>query len=106
MGVNGVETIFSELIRPELLAMVPALCFFGTLLKRSDAVADERIPRILGVSGILVAAVWVFGQDTPRSLPQILNAVFTSLVQGLLCAAASVYLHQLVRQRQKRRTNR
>ena len=96
------DSVFSELIRPELLATVPALCFLGTLLKRSDAVADERIPRILGAAGIFIAAVWVFGQSTPRGFSQIMNALFTAVVQGLLCAGASVYLHQLVRQRKKR----
>ena len=95
------EEIFSQMIQPELLAMVPALCFLGVLLKRSDTVKDERIPRILGIAGILIAAIWVFGQNTPRGFSEIMNAVFTSLVQGLLCAGASVYLHQLVHQRRK-----
>ena len=96
-------SFWEEFIRPELLATVPALCFFGVLLKRSPAVADHDIPLLLGVAGILAAAVWVLGQSTPRGFTQIMNALFTAVVQGLLCAGASVYLHQLVRQQAKRR---
>ena len=96
-------SFWGEFIRPELLATVPALCFLGTLLKRSPSVADNDIPLLLGIAGILAAAVWVLGQSTPRGLSQIMNALFTAVVQGLLCAGASVYLHQLVRQQAKRR---
>ena len=90
-----------EVIQPELLALVPALNFLGTVLKRSASVPDKNIPLLLGGAGVLLSAVWVVGQNTPRDLSQVLAAVFTALVQGLLCAAGSVYLHQLMKQRKK-----
>ena len=90
-----------KFIQPELLALVPALNFLGTLLKRSASVPDKNIPLLLGCAGVLLSAVWVVGQNTPRGLSQVLAAVFTALVQGLLCASGSVYLHQLMKQRKK-----
>ena len=90
-----------EFIQPELLALVPALNFLGTVLKRSASVPDKNIPLLLGGAGVLLSAVWVVGQNTPRDLSQVLAAVFTALVQGLLCAAGSVYLHQPMKQRKK-----
>lgn len=90
-----------EFIQPELLALVPALNFLGTVFKRSASVPDKNIPLLLGGAGVLLSAVWVVGQNTPRDLSQVLAAVFTALVQGLLCAAGSVYLHQLMKQRKK-----
>ena len=90
-----------EFIQPELLALVPALNFLGTVLKRSASVPDKNIPLLLGGAGVLLSAVWVVGQNTPWDLSQVLAAVFTALVQGLLCAAGSVYLHQLMKQRKK-----
>lgn len=99
-------SFWGEFIQPELLAAVPALCFFGTLLKRSPAVDDHKIPLLLGIAGILIASVWTLGQTTPRGLTAVMNALFTAVVQGLLCAGASVYLHQLVHQRHKRQKER
>ena len=99
-------SFWGEFIQPELLAVVPARCFFGALLKRSPAVDDHKIPLLLGIAGILIAAVWTLGQTTPRGLPAVMNALFTAVVQGLLCAGASVYLHQLVHQHHKRQKER
>ncbi len=59
-----------EFIQPELLALVPALNFLGTVLKRSASVPDKNIPLLLGGAGVLLSAVWVVGQNAPGTSPR------------------------------------
>lgn len=90
-----------EYIQPELVVLVPVLMAIGSALKSSVAVWDENIPLILGCVGIFLAALWVtanaLSSSTPINWPLML---FTAVVQGVLCAGASVGCHQAYKQKQ------
>lgn len=92
----------SEYIKPELLVLAAMLYVLGMGLKRSGTIADKWIPYILGGAGILLACLYVFGVGEPSDVPGVLTALFTGVTQGLLCAGASVYVNQMVKQAAKR----
>ena len=61
-------------------------------------IKDKYIPCILGVLGILLCAIWVMANTSIGTVPEMLMAVFTSIVQGVLVAGLSVYGNQLIKQ--------
>lgn len=91
------ETLI-DWIRPELLVLVPVLVCVGAGLKRARRVPDTAIPLLLGLGGALLAGLWVFAATEVATPAQALLAVFTGITQGVLCAGASVYAHQLWKQ--------
>lgn len=84
-----------EYIKPELLILIPVLYFVGMGLKKSE-IKDNYIPWILTTIGIFLSALWVLGTSGITAI-----AIFTAITQGILCAGASVYVNQLVKQSQK-----
>lgn len=84
-----------EYIKPELLILIPVLYFIGIGLKQSKA-KDKFIPWILMACGIVLSTLYVFGTSEITMI-----AAFTAITQGILCAGASVYVNQLVKQTQK-----
>ena len=91
----------TDFIKPELLVVAVMLYVLGMLFKSAGFIKDKFIPLLLGVTGIVVAFAWVVGV-TPVKTPQDwCTAVFTGIVQGILCAGAAVYSDQLVKQLKK-----
>lgn len=86
-----------EYIKPELLVLIPVLYLIGLAIKKSK-IADRHIPWILGVCGILLAGVYLFATEYIAGAQAILTALFTAITQGILCAGASVYINQLIKQ--------
>lgn len=80
-------------ITPELLVLIPVLYLIGASLKRYQNFADKHIPIALGVIGIIIALVYEFS-----ILGVCWDAVYASVIQGVLCAGASVYVNQAYRQ--------
>lgn len=88
-------------VKPELIVVAVVLYFIGMGLKHAQAVSDKYIPIILGVIGIALCAVWVLA-TSPLGTPQeIAMAVFTAIVQGILVAGLSTYVHQIAKQIKK-----
>ncbi len=85
-------------IKPELVVVAVALYFVGAALKQAQTVKDKYIPLILGGIGILICAAYVFATSTCGTSQDILMAVFTAVVQGILVAGLSTYVNQLVKQ--------
>ncbi len=90
-----------ESIQPELLMIVPVLWVLGRLLKEASFLRNRWIPLILGIVGMLLAVCRMAGETETLTLAD----VFTALTQGLLCAGAAVYGHQLVKQTKKPTTD-
>lgn len=84
-----------EFVKPELLVLIPVLYFVGAGLKRSET-KDKYIPYALGFASVGLAALYVCGSEGIT-----LIGVFTAITQGVLCAGASVYVNQLIKQRRK-----
>lgn len=91
----------TDYIKPELLILIPVLYLIGMGLKKSQSVADRKIPLILGACGILLAAVYVLAAAPISSWQSGMAALFTAITQGVLCAGGSVYIHQLLKQQGK-----
>lgn len=82
-------------IKPELLVLVPFLNFVGIGLKKSN-VKNNYIPSFLGFCGVFMSMLYVLGTEAFSLL-----GAFTAITQGVLCAGASVYLNQLIKQHKK-----
>lgn len=91
---------FNEFIKPELLVLIPVLYFVGIAIKNSE-IKSKWIPLILGGIGIALSTLYVFGTSDVDGANSTLIAIFTAITQGILCAGASVYVNQIVKQAKK-----
>ena len=92
---------FTNYIKPELLVLVPVLIFVGYCLKTSTAEKDKLIPALLAAAGVVLAAVYVLASTSIATPQDAASAVFTAIVQGVLCAAGAVFADQVVKQGRK-----
>lgn len=92
---------YTNYIKPELLVLIPVLIFIGYCLKTSAAVKDKLIPVLLAAAGVVLAAVYVLATTNIAAPQDGAQAVFTAIVQGLLCAAGAVFGDQIVKQHNK-----
>lgn len=91
---------YQDYIKTELLILVPVLYFVGIGLKKSK-IPNKWIPVILGVSAVLLSAIWVIATTDITGLQEAASAIFTAVTQGVLVAGASVYANQLYIQAKK-----
>ena len=92
--------MLKEMIRPELLVLVPVLYIYGIALKKSR-VADKHIPWLLGICSVVLSLLFLAATTEISRWQDGLLAVFSGVTQGVLCAGASVYVNQIVKQRKK-----
>lgn len=85
-------------IKPELIVVAVVLYFIGMALKNSKGVKDNFIPYILGTIGIVLCAIWVCANSPLNTTNDVMMAIFTSIVQGVLVAGLSTYVNQLIKQ--------
>ncbi len=91
---------FQDYIKAELLILIPVLYFIGIGIKKSQT-PDKWIPAILGISAVVLSAVWIIATTDISGLQEIAAAIFTAVTQGILVAGASVYVNQLYIQAKK-----
>ncbi|MEY8382280.1 phage holin family protein [Christensenellaceae bacterium 44-20] len=85
-----------ELIRPEMLTLIPVLYLIGAGLKKAEVFENKYIPLGLGLLGALLGAAWLLVfRDTEYSTTQ---SLLMGAVQGILCAGCSVYANQIYKQ--------
>lgn len=87
-----------DYVKPELIVVAVVLYFIGMGLKKAEAVADKYIPLILGWIGIVLCALWVLASGPLTSAQEIVMAVFTAVIQGILVAGLSTYVNQIIKQ--------
>jgi hypothetical protein len=88
----------ANLINPELLVLVPVLYAVGAYIKSGlKSVNNKHIPLILGVLGIGLSAFYVLGVNG-NEYENLYLAIWTIVIQGILCAATAVYGNQVWRQ--------
>ena len=90
-----------ELIKPELLILIPVLYVVGIGLKKSK-LSDTLIPLILGGIAVILSAAWVIATSDISTSKDVAYALFISVTQGILSAGASVYVNQLYVQSKKK----
>lgn len=90
-----------ELIKPELLVLIPVLYVIGAGLKRAEFFLDKYIPLGLGILSIVLVGIYLASTGTFKGTEGILGGIFASITQGILCAGASVYINQVVKQATK-----
>ena len=88
-------------VKPELIVVALVLYIIGIAIKKAEYINDKHIPLILGVIGIVLAAIWVFANSPLNTTQDVLIAVFTSIIQGILVAGLSTYVNQLIKQSNK-----
>lgn len=88
-------------VKPELLIVAVVLYFVGMWIKQTEYIKDKYIPLLLGIVGIVLAAVWVLATSVIVSGQDVALAVFTSIVQGVLLAGLSTYVNQVFKQLNK-----
>lgn len=91
---------YQDYIKTELLILVPVLYFIGIGLKKSK-ILDKWIPSILGLSAVVLSAIWVIATTDISGLQETASAIFTAVTQGILVAGTSVYVNQLYIQAKK-----
>lgn len=91
---------YQDFIKPELLVLIPVLYFIGSAIKKSS-IRDTRIPFILGCIAVLLAGIYLLATEPINGVQAVATAIFTAITQGVLCAAASVYANQIIKQAEK-----
>ena len=91
---------YQDYIKTELMILIPVLYFIGIGLKKSK-LPDKWIPIALGVSAVVLSAIWVIATVDINGLQETTSAIFTAVTQGVLVAGASVYTNQLYIQAKK-----
>ena len=97
--------LLSEYIKPEMLILIPVLYAIGIGIKKSN-IADKNIPWLLGVISVVLCAIYIIATEPVTGIQNIALAVFTAATQGILIAAASVYVNQVVKQAKEDNNNK
>lgn len=93
--------ILQGYISPDILWMIPSLMIVGRLMKKSCAVYDEMIPRVLFAMGAFLCLIRGFDQTPPENLTQKVLLIVSCAGQGFLVGAVAVGLNQFFKQEGK-----
>ena len=88
-------------LKPELLILVAALYFIGDSMKKTPSIHDELIPFILTGISFVLCTLYIFGFSEFNGIQSVCIAIFDAFIQAICCAAGSVYVDQLFKQKEK-----
>lgn len=86
----------SQFIEPEFAILVAILYCIGGIVKRTQVVPCRFIPLLLAVCGVMLAALSILAGS--KATANLAGMIYHAIGQGVLCAAVSVYLNQLIKQ--------
>ena len=89
-------------IHGELLILVPVLYCVGAGLKKVSFVPDKYIPVLLAVCGVVMSLLYGLAVTPLPDRRSGLLLLFTSVTQGVLVSAASVFCNQISKQMKKK----
>ena len=90
---------FKEFIKPELLLLIPICYALGIWFKGIEGIKNWLIPFILSGISIACCFLYLLASELPEIKGNLIAAyIFTSLTQGILCAAAAVFAANIVKQ--------
>jgi len=92
--------ILKEFIKPELLILIPVLYIVGVGIKKSN-IKNNLIPALLGLISIFLTSLYVYATTDVNNSKDVFLSIFVVLTQGILLAAASVYVNQIFKQARK-----
>lgn len=92
--------ILKEFIKPELLILIPVLYIVGVGIKKSN-IKNNLIPALLGFISIFLTSLYVYATTDVNNSKDVFLSIFVVLTQGILLAAASVYVNQIFKQARK-----
>ena len=96
---------FTSYILPELLILVPVLYLIGYALKQNKRIADDNIPIVLCLTGVVLAFLYILSTTPLNSTQAVGTAIFAAITQGILVAGAAVLGNQIVKQGKKAETS-
>lgn len=92
-------SILTQYIRPELTILPVVLYCIGVALKKTMYIKDNLIPIIIGFISLSLTAIYILSvSKQPSNYQEVLSLIFDVCIQGICCAAASVYANQLGKQ--------
>ena len=83
---------FINCIRPELL-IVSVICYLVGFVLKKTSFKDNFIPLVIGGVGIVIGVIYCGFVEGWSFV-----SLGTGAVQGVLCAAASTYINQVIKQ--------
>ena len=89
---------YLEYIKPELIVLAIVLSVLGMMFKKTPKISDWLIPYVLTVISIIFSIIYVLSTSDISSFKNIMSAIFTAFIQGILCVGLSVYGNQLFKQ--------
>jgi len=89
---------FNDFINPELLVLIPASYLIGIWIKHITFIDNKYIPLILGGFCAVLACLYQLAIADFNGTQSILLCLFAAITQGILCAGASVYVNQIIKQ--------
>ncbi|WP_069997739.1 phage holin family protein [Cellulosilyticum sp. I15G10I2] len=96
---ESIASIIREYITVETFYTIPFLMWLGMVLKKSKKIDDSLIPEVLAYIGIAISTMACLSMNKPDDVMRWVLLFVTAIGQGYFAAAASVMLHQILKQR-------